>query len=56
MEITYCPSVFNGLIARLRRPHDNDNAPPPGAPPMALPGPLPPSIVFPMKLSRGAVW
>ena len=47
--------VFNGLITNLRNTQGNDNAPPPGSPPMALPGPLPPSIVFPMKLACEAV-
>jgi hypothetical protein len=55
MEIIYYPSVFNVVTARLRSPHDNDNAPPAGGTPVALPGPLPPSIVFPMKLANGAI-
>ena len=55
MEIICYLSVFNNLIANLRNTRGNDNAPPPDAAPMALPGPLPPSIVFPMKLARGAV-
>lgn len=55
MEIIYYLSIFNELIDRLRSPHDNDNAPPAGGTPVALPDPLPPSIVFPMKLAHGAI-
>ena len=55
MRIIGYLSVFNGLIASLRNTQVNDNARAPGAAPMALPGPLPPSIVFPAKLARGAV-
>ena len=55
MRIIGYLSVFNGLIASLRNTQVNDNARAPGAAPMALPGPLPPSIVFPAKLVRRAV-
>jgi hypothetical protein len=57
MEIIYTLSPFNSLqtwrCARIM--HDNDDTPPDGATPIALPGPLPASVVFPMKLARGAV-
>lgn len=33
----------------------NDNMPPGGATPVALPGPLPATMEFPMQLTRGAV-
>ena len=49
MEIIYYASIFNGLIASQRNLHDNDNAPPASGTPAALPGPLPASIVFPVK-------
>jgi hypothetical protein len=57
MEIIGYVSRFNGLQTwrPVRCTHDNDNAPRPGATPVALPGPLPASIVFPMKLVRRAV-
>ena len=55
MRIISYLGTFNGLMASLRNTQGNDNAPPPSPAPMALPGPLPPSIVFPLKLARGAV-
>jgi hypothetical protein len=36
-----------------RQMHDNDDTPPRGGTPVALPGPLPASIAFPMKLACG---
>ena len=40
-------------LSVLRNKHDNDDTPPRGGTPIALPGPLPASIVFPMKLAFG---
>jgi hypothetical protein len=36
-----------------RHMHDNDDTPPRGGAPLALHGPLPASIVFPMKFACG---
>ena len=57
MESIYNLSAFKDLQASrpVRNAHENDNVPPGGATPVALPGPLPPSIVFPMKLAHGGV-
>jgi hypothetical protein len=45
---------FQTLLA-VRNTHENDNVPLGGATPVALPGPLPASIVFPIKLAHGGV-
>jgi hypothetical protein len=45
---------FQALLA-VWTTHENDNVPPGGATPVALPGRLPASIVFPMKLAHGGV-
>jgi hypothetical protein len=49
----YCP--IKGFEAWLtaQPTRDNDNMPPSGGRPIALPGPLPASIIFPMKLAHG---
>lgn len=56
MEIIDTLSRFDSLQVWRRAwiKHDNDDTPPDGATPIALPAPLPASIVFPMKLARGA--
>jgi len=57
MEFIGNISSFKSLPTRrpVRNTHDNDNALPPGATPMALPGPLPESIVFPKRVVRGSI-
>lgn len=55
MEILDISYIVNDLQRLLPvRRYDNDNAQPGWGMPIALPGPLPMSIVFPMKLARGA--
>ena len=52
MKVIDYLSVFNGVTTAQRNTHDNDNAPPAGGTPVALPSSLPPSIVLPTKLVR----
>jgi hypothetical protein len=57
MEIFKCYCSSNSLqtLSAVQEKYDNDNAPPRGGTPISLPGPLPASIVFPMKLARGGI-
>jgi hypothetical protein len=56
MEIIYNLRSFNRLpiwdCGRIM--HDNDDTPPGGATPIAVPSPLPVSIIFPVTLACGA--
>jgi hypothetical protein len=60
MKIIYDRCSFNDLFNDVkawppvwRHVHDNDDTPPRGGTPVALPNPLPASVVFPMKLACG---
>jgi hypothetical protein len=56
MEIILNLHPFGWSVPRPPRDMpDNDDTPPTGGMPVALPGPLPASIIFPMKLAYGGV-